>query len=808
MKFATYDFRGNPRDHYVVDRIDVPKPVLEPTVSHHIVVIDRSGSMWGVMEETKAMVEKVMVAEEFTSSKLLLTLISYSSKGDCTLHFARTPVAEVLDPSKPHVAAIRAIRATCLTSVSGALTEALNHVQSGETTCVSIHTDGYFNDASPGAEAKAVDKWVKAVQTSHPNVYANTIAYGSWSDFKMLDRISQSLSGKTVVAKSVKQVYEALHDTTSLLAGRVLPAIHVPGEDGAFLAFHNLTQKRVNASTTDFAVKGVGPDDETALYRFRKLSESTWKRRKGPAIKVPEDYTPVYVLARSLLAAGRLNEAKFALIATMDSKLIALYYKALAATDLADLAVDLERRIAGDFSDYVALPTPGLGFSGPSVLDVCSVLNGHLNDWTLDLDTFLAGYQRRGIARVDGKWVDEVFVPSDTCLVATDDPRYVHVTGFELSNASASVNMTVVRPARLEKGGASVTRVGGRSLSLSEIRSYTIIGDGEMNAATLPIRVAGKRLYAALTSIKAIPEATFDPEQVHAIPIGEMAACPIGATFAFPDDAVFEHLVELTIERGILMAMLGGSPKADEWTPEQLAELKAHNLSASLNYNPPTTNPYRDLTNAVSAGEVDSRTSYSVTVGDRRMVSLKALYSANEYLARRFSVKVEGADADDLDKEGFLKKPKFTDLRNPKATVAPKQLSARTKLNAIDDLMMPIFDRFITGTGFGGVNVKSDSETLAELLDCVERDIEAVYERTLRPLAMFIGATGLVPDGWTVDVLDAEALKTRFPDIDVEKKQLEGTFLVSGSTIIGVFPEVAYFSTPKGVEAARALEGA
>ena len=255
IKFALYDFTGTPKEFYFVDEVEVPKPVLEPTMSHHVVIVDRSGSMYSAMKDTRAMVEKVMVAEEFTNSELLLTLISYSSKGDFTTHFSRKKVSEVLDPNNGFVDQIRGIQATCLTSVSGALDEALKHVQAGETTAVSIHTDGWFNDSSPGSEAKLVDKWIKGVQKDFPNVYANTIAYGSWSDFKTLDRISQSLSGKTVIAKTVKQVFDALHDTTAVLAGRVMPAIHVPKDESDFLAFHNLTQRKVNGNTVDFAVK-------------------------------------------------------------------------------------------------------------------------------------------------------------------------------------------------------------------------------------------------------------------------------------------------------------------------------------------------------------------------------------------------------------------------------------------------------------------------------------------------------------------------------------------------------------------------
>ena len=113
-----------------------------------------------------------------------LTLQVMAERDDGTM-----TVEDVLAPGSPHVEAIRNLRATCLTSVSGALAEALNHVQAGETTAVSVHTDGWFNDASPSAEAKAVDKWIKAVQKDHPNVFANTISHGNWTDFKMLDRI-------------------------------------------------------------------------------------------------------------------------------------------------------------------------------------------------------------------------------------------------------------------------------------------------------------------------------------------------------------------------------------------------------------------------------------------------------------------------------------------------------------------------------------------------------------------------------------------------------------------------------------------
>ena len=793
-KFALYDFNGKPTAHYLVDEISVPKPVLEKTVSHHIVVIDRSGSMYSVMDDTKTMVEKVMTVEEFTSSGLLLTLISYSSSGDYTVHFARTPVADVLAPNSPHVKALRSIRATCLTSVSGALDEALNHVQSAETTAVSIHTDGWFNDRSPAAEAKAVDKWLKRVQKDFPNVYANTIAYGNWTDFKTLDRISQSLSGKTVVAKNVKQVYDALHDTSALLAGRVLPAIHVPAEQDALLAFHNVTQKRVNGSTTDFKVKGVGPDDETRLYRFRKVTEGTWQKSANVE---NGDLTPVYVFARTMLGQQRLNDAKFALVGTKDTALVARHYKALTSSALAEMAVDLEARIAGDRTDFMQMDKPGLGFDTISVMELGALLQKHRGGYTLNLTEFLKGYNRRGVARIDGKWVEGVFVRSKTELRPTDEAEMVDVTSFDLNNTTANINMQVVRPADLYKEGEKVTSVAGKKLSLWEIRSYTLVGDGEVNASTLPLNLSSKTLYAELVKAGVLPGGKFDPTATYTIDLTKMAACPFGQSFDVP--AVFDELLGLTVKRAMFSALAAKAATADAWTEEQLVELKAHDLSASLNYNPSTSNPYTDLNEAISAGEVDSYTSYNITLGDSRMVSLKALYSANEYLTRRFTLTKDGEE---------LKKAKFEDFLSGKVVVAEKALSARTKLNAIDAVMFPIYKAFILGAGVDGLTVTRDPSVVAEKVAELDARIEDLYDTKVRPVAFYIGATGLLPEGWQVEVLDAEALKTRFPEIDVEKKQLEGTFFVSANTVVGVFPEVAYFSTPLGVAKARQVEGA
>jgi hypothetical protein len=799
-KFALYNYSGTPTAHYIVSEMEVPKPVLEPTVSHHIVIVDRSGSMYGVMKDTRAMVEKVMTVEEFASSEMLATLISYSSYGDYTTHFARKKISEVLDPNTGLVDQIRGINATCLTSVSSALTEALNHVVEGETTAISVHTDGYFNDRSPATEAKAVDKWIKVVQKDHANVYVNTISYGNWTDFKILDRIASSLSGKTIVARDVKQVYTALHDTNALLAGRVLPAIKVSTEEGSLFAFHNLTQRKVNGSTTDFAVKGVGPDDATKLYRYRLVSESTWKKAPEPVATTPDLLTPVYVFARTALAQGKLNDAKFALMATRDTRLIEHHYKALTASALADFAEDLEMRIDDGTKETTFAADYGLS-TKTSIAEICAHIEHNKQAFTLDLPVFLTNYTRRGVSRLFGSWDDDgTFTPVDVALQPVDDAHRAPIGAFEFNNANATINMQIVRKANLVKGTDAVPELAGTTLDLREIRSYTIVGDGEVTTPVLPVRCSSLAVFKRLATLLDWTDVEFDHTKVYEIPLADHPVIEFGGTVPFPPKEAFDELVGTIVRRGILTAYLGNEARGQEWTAEQTAELKAHYLTPSLNYSPPTANPYTDLMAAISAGEIDTRTSYNITIGNAAMVSVKSLYSANEYFARRFAVVVPGAADEEKAKDGTLAKPKLADLRRAGATYTIKTLSARTKLNAIDEIMMPIFEDFLPKI-MKDVDIEAKKIALSVLEDAVEDH----YARGIRPIATYIGASGLVPDGWEVDMLDAEGLKARFPDIDIEKKQLDGMFFVNGETVVGVFPEVSYFSTEKGMARAKEI---
>ena len=806
-KFALYDLMGNPISYWSAKQVSVPQPKIEKAVGHHVVVIDRSGSMWGAMADTKQMVEKLMTIEEFHDANLLLSLISYSSAGDVTVHFSRVPVKEVNKPGSAYIEQLRQIRATCLTCASQALIEASKLVET-ETTAISLHTDGWFNDASPASEKRTIQATLKDL-AKKPNVFVNTIAYGNYSDFNYLSQIANQMSGACVLATDVKTVYTALHDTTALLAGRCTPAIPL-GIDGAdWQIALNMSKKKVNGAATDITIRGMEEGDDLRVYRFSKLSKATYDRSSFQELdRSAEGVRALAAFARTQLAEGRINEAKYTLTTMRVPSLLKKHYNALSSDRLAQLALDLdtyvqdpqlETTLSGDRSD-----TFGLGEMKNDLKSLFQFLNYNTDGFSIHMPKFLQGYQRRSVVRLEGKFQDNgLFVPNEVFL--TEDTTYeedplVQISGFTSNVAEATVNMTVVRPAILMKNTTKIPRVAGKKLDLSLIRSYTLVGDGEVRLATLPISINDPVVLNRLVSDRFVPAYTKLNEVVE-IQLQEFPVVPM-VTGALPAPTAkdLNNYGTLLVEAKLLKAVIPAEAQGkQEWTSEQIEELRTHNLSANLVFTAPSTNPYRERNEAAAEGLIDSYTRYTVTLGNDMATDIRtSLWSANEYLVRRFTLKLEGAG--EVDKEGWLKKPKCEYLTNPDCFVAEKQLSARTKLTPLDAFVMPIFSDFI----FQQLPNRKIEE-IKEKLAFVNHQIEA-YEKYFSDFAMILGSTGLIPDDWNAEIIPGSALAERCPEMDMPKAHADGTFFKVGDVYVGVHPEVAWYSTAKGVAEAEKLQ--
>jgi hypothetical protein len=163
-----------------------------PVKSHLILVIDQSGSMYYSMEEMRATLAKLLALEEYKNSDLLVSLVSYSGKGETYLRIEREPIASVMGPRGSGTTAIESLRASNLTCISGALKVAHSLTRAGEATTIVLHSDGYANDPSPYTETTSITEVLNDLTAA--GVMLSTVTYGN-ADFALLDMIASKGGG-------------------------------------------------------------------------------------------------------------------------------------------------------------------------------------------------------------------------------------------------------------------------------------------------------------------------------------------------------------------------------------------------------------------------------------------------------------------------------------------------------------------------------------------------------------------------------------------------------------------------------------
>jgi len=834
-RFALHDYNGDPRSYYLVHRKEIlpETTTVAPEVTHHIFLVDRSGSMYYDMAAMRSMLEKVLTLAEYKDSSMLATLISYSSKGDYTVHFSRKSIAEIMAPGSGEVESIRQLRVTGLTCMSQALEATTEYIEPGETTGISLHSDGYANDRSPAAERRQIDRVCEDL-AKIPSVFVNTIAYSSYSDFKLLAHIANAMNGKCVQAGNVKEVFDALNDTSSLLSGRMAPAIEISLEGADYFTFVSHSAGRVNGSSYDTVLLGLKPEDDKTVYWFTEVSETGYLDSDVPVARDGELLEPLYAFTMAKIAEGQLNTAKFALIATRDAGLIPTHYRALTAPALAAFYADMQTVLFKP-TKRPQLPQYGLGLHKVPLTGLITFLDKHKEDLTIDLNALASGYQRQGIQRTEGSRTEQggIEVSRIGSRIHPDwEEGAAKVGGFDLNNNTASVNVLTVRPIQIYRRDDSagetgpITEVGGVKLDeLCSFRNYTLVSDGALNVPSIRLRIASKRVYRGLDRLKVIwegPEA-FDPTAWYTVRLDDLPLVDFATSFESLDLAnVFVELARCKSLISLLTALLKG--KSDRYTPEQIEALKEHDITSSLYYSPKTTNPYIDKTEAMNSGLIDSRVSFKIDIGSTavQILSRSQLHSGNQMLARFYSVMVDGK---------IEKKPNWT-MWWEHPSITHKQLSSRTKITPIDDLMRPLYDGFLglgsnvdldhvlSDVGMDEDEVRSffeaaagnqDPEDAVEIftdtLEDLQRHSERLFDQCVRPLVFYIGATGLLPDQLDTPALTAEQVGQRYPLLKIGKNEKEGTyFVLDDGTLLSVNARSVTFSVDRQVETAQAAK--
>lgn len=816
-KFTLFNLLGQPRAYYAVEPGELSRPPAKgktKAVAHSIIVVDRSGSMYGAIEETKNTLLKLLTLDEYAQYNLLVTLISYSGQGDVICHFDRTPIREIMKRGSKYQQDIGRIRTAGLTCISQAVKMAAEKVKDGELTAITLHSDGYANDPSSTSEAATIVKLCEGMKGQ--DVFVNTIAYTDYSDFRLLSRVANAASGACVKAGNIGAVYSSLYSSTKTLGSSVTPPIEEPlGPGNDYQVFVSHAAGRVNGSADTLSIRGLKADDDGVVYKFKKISKAEYDKLAAPEAQTSE---PVFAFAKANLAEGNLNTAKYALASTFDATLVGTHAKALTNNEVAAFAQDLDTLVLfnpGQLAEHLILDEVPVNKKIP-FLSLIRILDANRGNFAINRKALQDVYVRRGLKRVQGTRDDsgKLVEPWLKTEFASEDD-YLPVSSFDVNRNTATMNMLLSRKVKLvpAAGGKPITEVAGIKLdNLGTFNNYSLVGDGELNVPYLKIKISDKKLYETLSNegvleVDGTPAAKYDANQEYTLKLDQLPVVPpFEGTIKL--DGVFDELARLKVLSSVCAAHL--KEESTDFTPEQAEELKKHYLSKSLFLSFPTTTPYTDLKQALADGSVDTRTSYKIDVGNKTILNLSKLHSANKFLDRMYDV----ADA----KGTALEKPAFEDVMDG-ATYKHKQLSAKTKVTKVDEFMKGLFDDFLglrpTGQAVKVLEAvgadklaaivkdrakgkpparKAFAEALADAKKKLDARSEALFAEQLSPLVFYVGATGLLPDEIDAKAQSADQLAAKYPDLAFSKDEKEGTFFEVGDTILSVSAKTEYFS--------------
>ena len=802
--FALRNYLGKETQYYSVEKSatsGTQQPSLPPA-SHHIIVVDRSGSMYRLMSGLRSIIIDSLKSVG-NQPNIHVSMISYSTEGNVKTHFARELLNTVNKVgSKPH-REIKNLSAGGLTCISQALEEAQKLIQPGEPTAVTLHSDGYANDDSSYSEKIEFEDILPEYAAA--NVPIHTVAHSAYSDFQTLNKISQATGGRCTFARSTAEVLAPIKENTAHL-GRELVSVSVSVNNADVLVVVDPNSKRVLTSITDMTVLQVSDPTSLQVLRFNKIDKNAYE--KGSQLDQSSnngDKLPLYVFALAQLSLGGLNKSKYAVVSTRNQGLLRKHFQALVNEDLAEFAVDLNAQIfdsvAPEYSAKFGLEQQGLDLLGLSLL-----LNVHRKSITVDVEHLRSVYTYRGLKKIAGyRDANGKHIAPDYVTTPKSEDPFQSIVGVEINKNTANINLTVQQDVDLRENTSTqkkVSKVSDVSLNeLKEYRAFTLVGDGRLNVPTLNVKFSTQSAFNTF-KFTGLVSGAYSSDKIYAIELKSLPMVPLDLSFSGLKNT-FELAAGGRLLGLILKAMLKGG--SSTLTRDQIKALRKYGVSAAMNVNIRSCNEVDDLDEALDEGTVDKRPSFKIDIGTTNIQNIKDFRSTTKILQTFY--KVNGKT-----------KSKWTDAWLPSGEITKKKLSKRTKVSNADHFSIDLVDQLLGLKAMDGLQdlltelgVTGHDDTLRSLtnrkydvdkfrsdvesmIDAIEEAVDKLYGSKICPLVFYIGSTGLIPDEYDAVQYDAEALLQKYPHLKIDKSERDGSFFVFEDDIISVYVEDDWIS--------------
>lgn len=794
---------------WTVRPVKITAPKASPVKVDFIAVIDRSGSMYHEIDNVKIGLCKLLgVHEAIGKRDITLSLISYSSHGDCQTHFSHV---DMNTAANDLVVAqeIARLRSTGLTGMSQAMRLAQVLVRKGRIPYVVLMSDGYCNDPGVRSEQIGTEKATQEIVAAGGIV--STLCYGSYADFAFLNQIASTGKGVCLRAGNAAEFYRAMETGAKAAANLQAQSIRISSDGASFIACVDPENKTITSSVKDDLVLSGIPSKNAAVYRFCPGDN------KGQVYtSEPDNALACLIAARVMLDNSDIARAKEYVIGSrvQDAR---KFWRALTSAEQRDLTAAIDAAIFSDVeckltADLSVIPT------GPSVLDLFALMEEYEPGvFQVHMPSLRGDYQRRTVGSLNGtRGPDGKVVPFRYDLVSDDE--WADVTGIVINRTQPNVSIQTTMPAYLKDTETSktITQIGPLSLAnkLKTIRSYTIVGDGAVTTERARFKINTQPARKALTTLGFKPNSkTWEVE----IDFSKMAVVSREPVDCLPKLDEVNHMLRAAALVKLLAAI---KPKGEsaEYDAGMVAELKKYGLSPLLNFSPPTCNPYEDMKQAQADGKIDVRVGYKVVLGTKEMPQMiENLYSGNEFLQRRFTAKLGDKEVfkDDINGALLLDGAKFS----------VKSLATTTKLNACDEVA------FLVNCGALGVKeagaadaltdalafaygtkaaAKKASDAIAKIrggkvdrttaigeIDEIRRKIENAiskfYAERISPVVMYAGSTGSLPPS-----LDAKKIEVSAITGSLSKAmKAEGAFYLVRDLVVTIVATPVYVPIAK-----------
>lgn len=795
---CTHFFTGHKEDLQVTTSTKNPAKKKTGSVAHHIIIIDRSGSMWGLLDGLKQVIKRSLRNDEIQNPNLKITLLSYASSGDVITHFQRVPITEINTPNSKESKAIDAIRTAGLTGISQSLEKALDYVDKNESTLVTLHSDGYANDASSYDERNRFSTLLPEFKNS--GIIINTISHASRSDFNTLNYLANETGGRCIFAEEDSVVETSLTENSAQIVLGGSKFVDITADGAHTTCFVDLTTKRVIANHGDLCVKVFGETPSGIVLRFYKVDEATYQTSTADDLE-ETDRSLLYIFAKAMIAMGKFNFAKYAIVSTRNTTLLSKHYRAMVNEDIAQLTTDL---------DDIIFNNPSISYSNAyglkddrlSVLTLCKLLEKYKNDVQVNIGHLRDNYIRRTVKRIPGtRDENNKFIAPSFVTKPIELDGFVEISSVEINKNTANINMTLVDKVNLyenKKNASKITNIKGVDVSaLTEFRSYTIVGDGRINLSELQIKISNEDFFNILETFGLVT-GSFDKNTAYTINLADRPLLPMNNKFQALHDT-FQTVGALRML--VLMLEAVTKDSSSDLSADQITELRNHCISKSLNINIPTTVEYDDEDQAFRDGIIERRPFYRIDIGTTTIQNMADFRTSSDVLKTFYVIKGKNVDA----------KAKWSDLWDPNNTIERKKISGKTKVSTADVLALSVLDSALgiedisTITSlFQKVGLEKHTNTIEkfaertykttsfgkELFPCIKDindTIDELYADIISPLVFYIGCTGLLPDEIDAQAYNSEDIQKRHPHLKISEKEENGTFFEFEDDIISIY---------------------